>query len=89
MIDLCYRFSFQEKHRQPTNQPAGQVRQAEGLDKVVNGAQNLVERSQQAVEIFRCKTGVNKVPFQRFNVKRCLGFHGWMLDWWDLETWRD
>jgi len=43
-------------------QAAVQVRQAEGLDKVVNGAQNLVERSQQALEIFRCKTGVNKVP---------------------------
>ena len=38
------------------------MRQAEGLDKVVNGAQNLVERSQQALEIFRMKTGVNKVP---------------------------
>eukprot|EP00913_Durusdinium_trenchii_P027307 g25618.t1 len=43
-------------------QGAVQVRQAEGLDKVVLGASRLVERSQMALELFRSKTGVNKVP---------------------------
>ena len=39
-----------------------QVRQAEGLEKVVSGASRLVERSRKALEIFRSKTGVNKAP---------------------------
>lgn len=43
-------------------QAAVQVRQAEGLEKVVSGASRLVERSRKALEIFRSKTGVNKVP---------------------------
>ena len=37
-----------------------QVRQAEGLEKVVTKSSRLVERSQSALEIFRLKTGTNK-----------------------------
>lgn len=78
-----------------------QVRQAEGLDKVVNGAQNLVERSQQALEIFRMKTGVNKVPGGFTETAFVLFLqHGkgrrdvidpreglWLKDWSDWRDW--
>ena len=55
-------------HHFPPRFPLRQVRQAEGLEKVVAGAERLVEKTTRALEIFRSKTGVNKAPAPATNV---------------------
>ncbi|CAJ1377234.1 unnamed protein product [Effrenium voratum] len=63
-MDMLFSGSLQARLRFWAKEIMGavQVHQAEGLEKVVTVAQKLLDRSQEALDLFRSKTGINKVP---------------------------
>ncbi|CAE7661305.1 unnamed protein product, partial [Symbiodinium sp. CCMP2456] len=63
-MDMLWSGSLQARLRFWTQEIQGavQVHEAAGLDVVVAKAQKLLERSQEALDIFKSKTGNNKVP---------------------------